>query len=252
MGVPSISIRRHIRWVPDKASEPTSTLVLTSSTSHFVDVRIFKPTSDEEPELPNQGGPLERLQWAFAGRSHTDKATKGDGDGDDAPPHAIWEHWVDSNSDSPAADEGDLWTQPNGETLEKGRMVNPDTGRLTDYEELWADAAIQRTGLDPKRGCVVLRLEDRKNRARGMVIRVGGWCQGIYKLGNEVNVERWQWVSTKEVSEDGDESGDWERVMKIGSRFLPCAVTFRLDRVHQGNTVHAGDAKWEVIEKFEW
>jgi hypothetical protein len=39
----SISIREHIRWLPDKASEPTSTIVLTSPQRRFVDLRIFRP-----------------------------------------------------------------------------------------------------------------------------------------------------------------------------------------------------------------
>lgn len=38
-----ISVRESIRWKPDEASEPTSTLVLTSPGRHFVDVRILLP-----------------------------------------------------------------------------------------------------------------------------------------------------------------------------------------------------------------
>lgn len=70
----SISWREYIRWVsspgprihslpfiltylkfPDAASEPTSTLVLTSPSRLYVDIRIFKPTKRGEPELPNEG-----------------------------------------------------------------------------------------------------------------------------------------------------------------------------------------------------
>lgn len=40
---PSISIREHIRWLPERESEPTSTLVLTSPENRFVDIRILKP-----------------------------------------------------------------------------------------------------------------------------------------------------------------------------------------------------------------
>lgn len=38
----SISIRKSIRWLPDAAREPTSTLVLTSPEKRYVDVRILK------------------------------------------------------------------------------------------------------------------------------------------------------------------------------------------------------------------
>lgn len=37
-----ISIRKSIRWLPGVASEPTSTIVLTSPQRHFVDLRILK------------------------------------------------------------------------------------------------------------------------------------------------------------------------------------------------------------------
>lgn len=36
----SISFRKFIRWLPDEASEPTSTLVLTSPEKRFVDIRV--------------------------------------------------------------------------------------------------------------------------------------------------------------------------------------------------------------------
>lgn len=40
-----ISVREYIRWLPEAASEPTSTIVLTTPERRFVDVRVFKPTS---------------------------------------------------------------------------------------------------------------------------------------------------------------------------------------------------------------
>lgn len=42
----SISIREHIRWLPDPASEPTSTVVLTSPGRRFVDLRVLRPEGD--------------------------------------------------------------------------------------------------------------------------------------------------------------------------------------------------------------
>jgi hypothetical protein len=51
----SISIREHIRWFPDAASEPTSTIVLTSPERRFVDIRILQDFGDVE-ERPSQEG----------------------------------------------------------------------------------------------------------------------------------------------------------------------------------------------------
>ncbi|THH13669.1 hypothetical protein EW146_g6578 [Bondarzewia mesenterica] len=242
MGIPSISERRSIRWVPGEASELTSTLVLTSQTSHFVDIRVLKPPQDHDPKVIDEGS---RLEWAFAGTSHSEPG-KGDGA---APIHSRWEHWVDSNSDTPATDEGDIWTLPNGDTLEKGRMVNPETGELTDYEEVWADAEVERTGQDSKRVCVVLNVEDNEMAMKGMVIRVGGWCQGILKVGKEVSVERWKWVGKSSASGTEQAGGGWERVAKVGIHTPPCTSTFAPDKLEEGNVV---DARWKVSEKYEW
>lgn len=39
----SISLRDSIRWLPEPASEPTSTLVITSPKRNFVDIRVLRP-----------------------------------------------------------------------------------------------------------------------------------------------------------------------------------------------------------------
>lgn len=39
----SLSFRKFIRWLPDEAGEPTSTLVLTSPEKRFVDIRVLLP-----------------------------------------------------------------------------------------------------------------------------------------------------------------------------------------------------------------
>jgi hypothetical protein len=49
-----ISVRKYIRWLPDEASEPTSTIVLTSPERRFVDLRILlepKPSAEGENNL---------------------------------------------------------------------------------------------------------------------------------------------------------------------------------------------------------
>lgn len=50
----SVSFREFIRWVPDEASEPTSTLVVTSPERRFVDLRILL-TSDENNGIEDHG-----------------------------------------------------------------------------------------------------------------------------------------------------------------------------------------------------
>ena len=222
---------------------------------------------------------MTRLEWAFAGQSYVEDAKSGKGEQKRA--HAVWEHWVDSNSDDPATDEGDMWTQSNGDVLEQGKMIKPGTGVVTAYEELWRDLQVVVVGQEEVFASVVLRVQDDGMGARGMVVRVGGWCQGILKVGNDVTIERWQWISsTSKLSGDAVEDetdkneaaatqrsgtaledpfliedlrrGDWERVVRLGSHFVPCAVTFNPTLIEKHGVVEVGDAKWEVIENYHW
>ncbi|KXH41566.1 hypothetical protein CSAL01_01068 [Colletotrichum salicis] len=178
----SISFREHIRWIPDEASEPTSTVVLTSPQRRFVDLRILKQTPTVDGVQDTHG--IERLEWGIAGTSSS--STRTDDQGVEVR-HSRWEHWIDSRTTEPenAADEGDMYEQPDGLTLEKGRMVNPANGRETDYEELWKDiepAAVPPVGAAPvgegevQKGveCIVLKFEGESSKAR----EGHGWVEG--------------------------------------------------------------------------
>ncbi|KAH8108700.1 hypothetical protein DFH11DRAFT_1731698 [Phellopilus nigrolimitatus] len=154
--------------------ERTSTLVLTSPTQLFVDLRIL---TDADTSALRQGSSA--IDWAFAG---------------------LWAHWVDSRTDTPAAvrDAGTCEPLPDGDTLERGEMPNA-AGVRERYEEVWRD--------DPHAGraraavYVCLRRADLEDlgsadgvdggvggvaavdpaRVCGMVVRVGAWCQGVLK-----------------------------------------------------------------------
>lgn len=224
---------------------------------------------------------MERLEWGFAGTSHTEPAVPEPGKV--KPSRSVWKHWVDSNSDDPKPDEGDMWPQPNGDTLEKGSTRDPKTGAVTQYEELWADVPVEKTGIDEGFVSIVLQLYDEAHSARGIVVRVGGWCQGLLKVGNEVTVERWKWVArdsksskhgptkggesktsavvdgskstisgTLDSQDEGDHAGNWKRVARLGVRFLPCAITFDPGLAKESTVVEAGDSSWKVIENYQW
>lgn len=55
---PHISKREFIRWLPypGVASEPTSTVVITSAQGRFVDVRIIDPDLKGGETVPKIGG----------------------------------------------------------------------------------------------------------------------------------------------------------------------------------------------------
>ena len=146
-------------------------------------------------------------------------------------------------------DEGDTVPQPNGEVLEFGTMVNPESGREEGYVECWVDLEVGSIDLEgeSQRGEMkswVLRCESGygEEGVRGLVVRVGTWIQGVVRSGEEVGVARWRWR---------DETG-WERVVEIGVLDLPPDV-FGEGEMKEGEKIEERDGLvWECVESFEW
>jgi hypothetical protein len=235
-----------------QVTEPTSTLVLTSPRGTFVDLRILLPLDPKttEPLLPNTGGPLSRLDWAFGGESTSfEYGLAGPG----APTHSMWKHWVDSKvavGGDMEVDEGDMYALPDGRTLEHGSSFNSAIGRMHSYEEMWSEIPIESCYPSDKKMAVVLRTENVAAGIRGLVVRLGQYCQGILMKGNEVSVERWEFVDHV----DGDESvvdGEWTRTIKLGDMFLPCASTFKHEELNVDMVVKFTDYNWVVEELVE-
>ena len=229
-----ISVRRHIRWPPAPPSEPTSTVVLTSPSRHFVDVRILAPTGPREG-----GGDLDRrLDWAFAGTS-TSRPGQEPG-----TRHAVWKHWVDSNTAEPEMVRDEAFVRencgPGGSELETGRMVNPETGIEAEYEEAWSSLEpLAELGSKGRPICVVLRTRDDERGVRGMVIRLGQFCQGILRDGDAATVERWEWKR---------ESG-WTLTARFGEARLPVgALLGNSQRFKVEDAVDDGTRIWKIIE----
>lgn len=237
-----ISIREHIRWLPDPPSEPTLTVVLTSPERRFVDIRVLR---DAQPLLDGTH-PHSALDWAIAGTSSSIPKITTDGE---QFSHSRWTHWIDSRTAdvANAADEGDNFTQPDGSILEKGRMIYPPTGRETDYEEVWRSEPAQTVpspfGDASGAVCVVLRLgedDDASQTRRGMVVRLGHYCQAIVRKGDsarDVTAERWAW------------DGEWARKVKIGTAGTP--TDFAIHFGHEatvGDEVKVGGDVWTVVE----
>lgn len=179
------------------------------------------------------------MEWAFAGKSYTTQISIGDGV--NTPQHSLWEHWIDSKSDNPSVDEGDMWPQPNGDVLERGTQKHPVTGLDCEYEELWGELDVEVVGNEKSRISVVLETEISDKNARGLVVRVGRWCQGILQIGDKLTIERWQWVNS-----------EWNRTARIGDGVLPCDATFIDRTLSEEDLVRSGDRLWKVVENFHW
>lgn len=245
----SISIREHIRWGSEPASEPTSTLVLTSPRRYFVDIRILKEALEPAENTKtaalgsHDGRSLGRHQidWAIGGTSASAQITREDGNGGQGQvSHSTFRHWVDSRTREPekVVDEGDM--SPGllpGTTLETGRMVNPATGAETDYEELWRDEEPEQPA-----GCNVFRLNHDARQERGLFVRLGQHAQGVLRVGDAFTAERWQWNTS---------SSQWERLFKAGDDKIQ-SLTALLEEVgkkhSEGDVIGTAGGVWTVIE----
>lgn len=122
-------------------------------------------------------------------------------------------------------------------------MINPETGKFTPYEEKWADVALKSTTgrEDGKVECAVLELCSEEHSARGLVVRVGQYCQGIVRVGEQVAVERWVW--------DAETGFTWKRRVRMGDLFLPCGVVVgEPERLELGGEIRYGEQVWRVVE----
>ncbi|PTB35832.1 hypothetical protein M441DRAFT_178814 [Trichoderma asperellum CBS 433.97] len=235
----SISFRKFIRWVPEEASEPTSTLVLTSPEKRFVDIRVLLPDGKDSLANNEEILPLARLDWAMAGFSSSTILSAG---------HSLsqWRHWIDSRAVDAPPDEGHMYAQPDGlSTLEKGQMMNPATGKDTDYEEMWFDPPPKKTGGD-RAVCAVLMMEDEKAGKKGMFVRLGEWAQVFVRDGpgeGDLVAERWGW-------RDDDGKG-WRRIVRLGDgeRKLPCEEVLLDEKLKSEYRV--GNEVWKVVEDVE-
>ena len=230
-------------------------------------MRIYKDKHEEENS--KETNTKECIDWAFAGRSHT-TPQGGRKDGMIQLSHTIWEHWIDSKSNNPGPDEGDMLVQENGDVLERGKQKHPVTGAETEYEELWHDLEVDAFGKKQNRSSLVLRAEQPESDVRGMAIKIGGWCQGILKAGDALTVERWEWKSggpnNDETSTEGGKQAaktrnGWVRTFKYGEGSLPCEEM--CDRTTGKFGLHAvvkrpttaestSETEWKVIEEYYW
>ncbi|KAH9477032.1 hypothetical protein JR316_0010948 [Psilocybe cubensis] len=197
---PSVTVRRSIRWLPDEASEPTHTVVITGHSGIFVDVRFKKGTGE--------------VDWGFAGyRYQLSEDT------------VQFKHHIDSRTLDPLSvvDIGKNSTLPNGQTLECGEMVNPDTGKMTRYEEIWEDLALPvdsdfadselPEGAESEVEVEVVRKSEQEDGPGcWWYAQVGGWSVG---LGRGLDGEFWAFQARLVVVGDEDEGGlvkKWEKV----------------------------------------
>jgi hypothetical protein len=229
-------------------------------------VRILKDKWEEEKG--KNRNTRECIDWAFAGRSRTTQpgARK---DGMIQLSHTVWDHWIDSKSDKPGPDEGDMLVQEDGDVVERGMQKHPVTGKDTEYEELWRDLEVQAFGKKHNRSTLVMRVDDPERNIRGMAIKIGGWCQGILKAEGAMTIERWEYksdisggdsedVTAWHPSDEGRTRNGWFRTFRYGEGNLPCITMCGHTSGKLGLNTTTTDSKdeleldWKILEEYYW
>ena len=217
-----------------------------------------------EEEKRNVTNTFTCLDWAFAGKSHT-KPIENQEDGR-AKSHSVWDHWIDSKSSNPAVDEGDLWTQDDGDVLERGKQKHPETGEETEYEELWHDLDVIPLGRKGNRSSVVMRADAPEEHVRGLAIKIGSWCQAILKVGDELTIERWEHRIEGGTTDPADRDpgitrNNWIRTFKVGKGTLPCKymcsntlgkIGLNTIQKYQTGESWESETEWRVLEEYYW
>ena len=149
-----------------------------------------------------------------------------------------------------------MYPQADGDVLEKGNMQNPSTGQSCEYEEVWHDLEIRMLKGESQRVCIVLEADFPSTGTKGMLMRIGDWCQGILKTTQGMTIERWQWLHTE--SPHGDQGHDsisevkWTRLAKFGSGSLPSPIMLSLRNLVDGSKVESGGIEWSLVENYQW
>ena len=215
-----------------------STLVLTTSSGYYVDVRIqLPPNFDGDLRFLNGDPDTLELDWAFAGTSLS--TTSG------SSRSCTWTHWIDTIYPYGHQDSGTMWELKDGTTLEIGSMENPATGKVEDYQEIWEDLrpTIDREQVGQAKFHARMLY---KEGSKGMIINIGGWLQGIRidgeGEGRNVTVERWCFVDHNE------KCGDWKLMFKVGDGDMP--IEFMMKGITDQVKVVWRDEwdEWKVVE----
>lgn len=160
--------------------------------------------------------------------------------------HCVFEQDIDSRG-AGFVDEGDMFTLPNGDSIEVGTMENPSTGKDQLYKEYWAGAPPlnnSSTGDDPKSSAVAVATDT--DGTIGNMIRVGGRIQGITRSpvdSKTVLASRWERV------EDGFGVASWKCDARSNAN-LPWEWLADTNR-QLGDTIKHSGFDWKISESHQ-
>ncbi|BGP15923.1 hypothetical protein JCM10213_003647 [Rhodosporidiobolus nylandii] len=243
---PLVSTRISLRWPPAAAEEHEDVLVVQGRSGFFLDLRVRRVAGQDR----DFGG----LEQSLAGETDVTWATAGwksllpPRNGEEHP-RARFDAVLDSRSpafsphpsssaappppDGATPDEGSFEKLSNGDVLERGEMLNPMTGTVQQYEEVWRRLPLLH---DEGGGVRVLVLELVDEAEKGCVGRVGDWEVGLLDSAAGFGVVRRE-----------KRAGEWAVVYQNGAgAALPSLEGVQAGE--KGSIVQLGGRTWQVVE----
>jgi hypothetical protein len=124
-------------------------------------------------------------------------------------------------------DEGLFNKLANGDDLETGSMMNPDTGAVMRYEEIWREIPVEENA--------VALLESVGQKDKTYVGRIGKWFEGIGTRNGKINAIR------KELKD-----GEWRTVFVVGDEaHIP---VFEETGWKVGDQIELNGRSWKVLD----
>ena len=135
-----------------------------------------------------------------------------------------------------------MYPREDGMTLEKGAMVNPKTGKETEYEEVWEDLPLTVSeNLHYKHYALTLDHISAGGdiRFRAVVMQLGTWFQAVCRMDNRQTTSTTAAQSRASRWRFDDGPSDWKLIYNSGGQDFhiptPASVEFQL---------RASNAKW--------
>lgn len=233
-----IELRRGLSFGYGPPAEKSSVIALTAPSGRNVDIRFSMAADSFSATAPWASALFDGYATAGVARAALPEGTES------CVPyeccaHLTWEHTIDSSGQF-GTDGADMYLLGNGDMMEIGLMADKE-GKVKMFKEYWT-----KPSPDVKvRPCVVAEVVGQTG-GKGMAIRIGDYCQGIYQGDDEFWAERWQ------LSDGGS---SWEKHSKSKSApedsdKLPCLWLVECPR-RLGEEYNIHGILWKVIEALD-
>lgn len=219
----SVSTRVSLAWDEEPPFEDSEVLVIVGK-KYYVDIRLKRVPENDCV-----------IDWAMAGIKEW-LNTEAD------PPKARFTPILTTRSELQNADEGTFSTLDNGDILETGEMLDPNTGRVRRYSEIWRDLPINKGSVFILEG---IGTSDAPTIQRAWLAKMGNYQAAVAKISEDKFLA---WTAEKVAGRPGWDVTKFAGPVDAATIVLPIEDPSPLWGV--GTLFEANGITWLVKEAF--